>query len=76
MNKIKVLLIEDNRLLREGILQILKQHSDIEVLESANETKTTFSLMHEMSPDVILMDLGLRNQNSLRVVEILHEEFP
>jgi len=76
MNKIKVLLIEDNRLLREGILQILKQHSDIEVLESSNETKTTFSMVHEMNPDVILMDLGLRNQNSLRVVEILHEEFP
>lgn len=76
MNKIKVLLIEDNRLLREGILQILKQHKDIEVLESSNDTKTTFSMVHNMSPDIILMDLGLRNQNSLRVVEILHEEFP
>lgn len=76
MKKIKVLLIEDNRLLREGILQILKQHTDIEVLESSSETKTTFSMVHAMSPDVILMDLGLRNQNSLRVVEILHEEFP
>lgn len=76
MKKIKVLLIEDNRLLRDGILQILKQHTDIEVLESSSETKTTFSMVHALSPDVILMDLGLRNQNSLRVVEILHEEFP
>lgn len=75
-NKIKLLLIEDNRLLRNGILSILKPHKDINILAASGESKNTVGKIKKLKPDVILLDLGLRSQNSLHVVEILKKDFP
>jgi DNA-binding NarL/FixJ family response regulator len=75
-NKIRVLIIEDNRLLRDGILSILKPHKDIEVIASSGDSKNTILKIHQLKPNVVLLDLGLRSQNSLHVVEIVKKEFP
>jgi DNA-binding NarL/FixJ family response regulator len=74
--KIKLLLIEDNRLLRDGILAILKPHKDIIILASSGESKNTVAKIKKLKPNVILLDLGLRSQNSLHVVEIVKKDFP
>ena len=75
-NKIKLLLIEDNRLLRNGILSILKPHKDIIIIAASGESKNTIIKIRKLKPDVILLDLGLRSQNSLHVVEIVKKDFP
>jgi DNA-binding NarL/FixJ family response regulator len=75
-NKIKLLLIEDNRLLRDGILSILKPHKDIKIIAASGESKNTITKIKTLKPDVILLDLGLRSQNSLHVVEIVKKDFP
>ena len=75
-NKIKLLLIEDNRLLRNGILSILKPHKDIIIIAASGEGKNTIEKIKKLKPNVILLDLGLRSQNSLRVVEIVRKDFP
>ncbi|MFH1195394.1 MAG: response regulator transcription factor [bacterium] len=76
MNKIRLLLIEDNRLLRDGITTILKPHKDIIVVAASGDSKNTFLKIQNLKPNVVLLDLGLRSQNSLRVVEIMKKEFP
>lgn len=76
MNKIRVLLIEDNRLLRDGILAILKPHKDIVIVAASGDSKNTYIKIQKLKPNVILLDLGLRNQNSLHVVETVKREFP
>lgn len=76
MKKIRLLLIEDNRLLRDGILSILKPHKDIVIITSTGESRNPLLKIHQLKPNVVLLDLGLRSQNSLRVVEIVKREFP
>jgi DNA-binding NarL/FixJ family response regulator len=76
MNKIRLLLIEDNRLLRDGIAAMLKGHRDIKVVAASGNGKNSILRIHELKPNVILLDLGLRSQNSLHVVEIVKKEFP
>ncbi|MFH0736258.1 MAG: response regulator transcription factor [bacterium] len=76
MKKIRLLLIEDNRLLREGILAILKPYKDINIIAASGNGKSTFGEIQKLKPNVILLDLGLRNQNSLHVVEIVKNDFP
>src|ERR1051326_560253 len=76
MTKIRLLLIEDNRLLRDGIAAILKGHRDIKVVAASEKGESSIQKIHELKPNVILLDLGLRNQNSLHVVEIVKKEFP
>ncbi|MCX6168405.1 MAG: response regulator transcription factor [Ignavibacteriales bacterium] len=76
MKKIRLLLIEDNRLLRNGILTILKPHNDIIIISASGDGKTTLAKIKQLKPNVVLLDLGLRSQNSLHVVEIVKKDFP
>jgi DNA-binding NarL/FixJ family response regulator len=76
MNTIRLLLIEDNRLLRDGIARMLKGHKDIKVIAASGDSENTILKIHELKPDVILLDLGLRSQSSLHVVELVRKEFP
>ena len=76
MNKIRLLLIEDNRLLRDGILAILKPQKDIIIVATSGDGKNTLLKIQQLKPNVVLLDLGLRNQNSLHVVEVVKTDFP
>jgi DNA-binding NarL/FixJ family response regulator len=75
-NKIRLLLIEDNRLLRDGIYSILKAEKDILIIAASGNAKNTLIKIKELKPNVVLLDLGLRSQNSLQVVELVKKDFP
>ena len=74
--KIKLLLVEDNRILRDGMMTMFKPYEDIKILASSGNNENTILKIHRLKPDVILLDLGLRSQNSLRMVEAVKKEFP
>jgi two-component system response regulator DegU len=75
--KTKVLLIEDNRLLREGIAAALDGHGDFEVIATAEDGDTVENLKESgKSPDVVLLDLGLAKINSLKLMALLAAELP
>ncbi len=76
MRKIRMLLIEDNRLLREGILAMLRKERDIDVVAASGNRANTVLKINRLKPNVILLDLGLRSLNSLHVVESAKKEFP
>jgi DNA-binding NarL/FixJ family response regulator len=71
---IAVALIEDNRLVREGITALLNQSPDLSVVAAGSSADT--ALLREVTPQVILLDLGLRNGDSLRMTERVRREFP
>lgn len=75
-HKIRLLLIEDNRLLRDGIFAVLKPHKDIKIIAASGDGKNTILKIKKLKPNVVLLDLGLRSQNSLHVVEIVKKDFP
>jgi len=73
--KIRVLLIEDNRLLREGITAMLNEQPDIGAV-AATDDGDALETARKLEPDVVLLDLGLENQNSLTMVGLIKKEFP
>ena len=75
MKKIRLLLIEDNRLLRDGIMSMLKNQLDIKIIAASGNESSVIKIQ-QLKPDIILLDLGLRNQNSLSIVEIVKKDFP
>ena len=76
MKKIQILLIEDNRLLREGITAMLKSQTDMNVVATVGNGENILQLMDKHTPSVVLLDLGLRSQNSLEVVKLVKKDFP
>jgi two-component system nitrate/nitrite response regulator NarL len=77
MAKIRILLIEDNRLLREGIAAMLDGQGDFEVVARAEDGNAVSQLKKlKKSPDIILLDLGLEKEDSLKLMAELLEEVP
>ncbi len=75
VTRIRVLLIEDNRLLREGITAMLNEQPDIRAVSSTGNGDAV-EKAKKLKPQVVLLDLGLRSQNSLRVAELIKKEYP
>lgn len=71
---ITVALIEDNRLVREGITSVLNRLGDIEVMASPPDGHEAF--LERVSPQVILLDVGLESRDSLEVARRIRREFP
>jgi DNA-binding NarL/FixJ family response regulator len=76
MKKISILLIEDNRLLRDGIASIIKKQSDMHVVSTVGNGENILLIMGKFKPNVVLLDLGLRNQNSMQIVKLTKQDFP
>ena len=70
---ISVAVIEDNRLVREGLTVLLNQLADLRVV--AGGPSGDLTLLVDSKPHVILLDLGLRNGDSLRIAETVKREF-
>ena len=76
MKKIRLLVIEDNRLLREGISAMIKEQSDMKVSEAIGTGENILQKINTLKPNIALLDLGLRNKNSLQVVKSIKKSFP
>ncbi len=76
MKKISILVIEDNRLLREGIVTMLKKQPDMRVADSFGNGENILHMIENHKPDILLLDLGLRSQNSLQIVKLVKKNFP
>ena len=76
MKKIQILLIEDNKLLRDGIASMLKKQSDMQVVATVGNGENILLMIGKHKPNLLLLDLGLRNQNSLQIVKLTKQHFP
>lgn len=75
MKKIKILLIEDNRLLREGIATILKKQDDMNLVAAIGNDENILRVIDKYKPNIALLDLGLRSQKSFHVVKLIKKDF-
>lgn len=74
MNPVRVLIIEDNPVLREGIRDVLHSHPEFSVVEALETADSLADRLRDV--DAVLLDLGLRSQNSLDVVDLCHATAP
>jgi len=75
LKKIPILLIEDNRLLREGISALLKKQPDMSVVSTVGNGENILVLIGKLKPNIVLLDLVLRSQNSLEIVKLVKNSF-
>ena len=77
MKKIRILLIEDNRLLREGITAIINAEPDMSVVAATDGGGTnTLQMAHKLNPHILLIDLGLLTQIGVQTVRSVSGEIP
>jgi DNA-binding NarL/FixJ family response regulator len=75
LKKIRLLLIEDNRLLRDGITAMLKEQPDIMVVAASGTGEAVTQKIQALKTDIVLLDLGLRSQSSLEIVKSIKKKY-
>jgi DNA-binding NarL/FixJ family response regulator len=75
MNKIKLILIEDNRLLREGIAMSLEKESEIKVIASFENCNNILMEIEKLKPDVLLIDPGYSCEDMFALAISIKEKF-
>jgi DNA-binding NarL/FixJ family response regulator len=76
MAKIRILLVEDNRILRDEITALINKQKDLMVTAVSDGSYGVVAMARKVVPQVVLLDLGLESQSSLEIVEKLKKEFP
>lgn len=73
MNKIKVLIVDDHSLVRQGLSQILSLEPDLEVVGEAKDGEECLQKVKDLKPDVILLDINMPNVNGIKALRKLKD---
>ena len=76
IGKIRVMIVDDHTLVRDGIRALLELVSDFEVVGEAADGKEALEKVKELLPDVVLMDLAMPVMTGLEATRRIHKEFP
>ena len=76
MDRIKVLIVDDHRVVREGLSAILKSKDSIQVLGEAQDGQEAVEKARSLLPDVILMDVSMPKMTGVEATRIIKREFP
>lgn len=76
MKKIRVLVVDDHTLVRDGIRALLALAADIEVVGEAASGKEALQKVRQLEPNVVLMDLAMPVMGGLEATRRIRREFP
>jgi DNA-binding NarL/FixJ family response regulator len=76
MSNIKVLLVDDHAMFREGIRALLKGYEDIEIVGEATQGMEAIERTHQLVPNVVLMDIAMPVMGGLEATRRIHKECP
>jgi DNA-binding NarL/FixJ family response regulator len=76
MNKLRVLLADDHRMMREGLTVLVAAQSDMEVVAEADGGWTAVTLAEKLHPDVVVMDVSMPEANGLKATMMLQSSCP
>lgn len=73
---IKILVVDDHVLFREGLVSLFKTQPDLAVVGEAGTGREALAKALALEPDVVLMDIGLPDMSGLEVVKSIREQMP
>ena len=73
---IKVLIVDDQALIREGLNMMLSLYSEIEIVGEAANGKEAFEILEGKEVDIILMDIRMPIMNGVEATKIIKEKYP
>jgi len=76
MSKIKVLLVDDHQIVRDGIFALLIKETDIEIVGEASNGDELFEKLKFIKPDVVILDISMPKMSGIEIAAILKKEKP
>jgi two-component system, NarL family, response regulator LiaR len=76
MGKIGILIADDHKLIRQGIINFLEVHGEFEVKGEAENGEEAIKLADTLRPDIILMDINMPKKNGLEAIREIKKTLP
>ncbi len=76
MDKIKVLLVDDHAIMRDGIRALLVLQEDIDIVGEASEGKEAIEKTRLLNPDVVVMDIAMQGMDGLEATRRITKQYP
>lgn len=76
MNRIRILLVDDHELFRDGLSSLLRTHNDFQIVGSLSSGEEAISQVSNLLPDVILMDIRMEGLNGIETTDKLKRTNP
>lgn len=73
---IHVLIVENQRLLRDGMEAIIERTDDIKVIGAVDNGETAIKQMEHLNPDIVIMDIHLPQMDGIRTTKYMKEKYP
>lgn len=71
--KISAVIVEDSRLARQELKELLKQHKEVELLGEAENVDSAYELIQHMRPDLLFLDINMPEKDGFELLEMLDE---
>ncbi len=75
-SQIRVLVADDHRIVREGLVELLNNAEEIKVIAQACNGEEAVELARTLKPDLIVMDISMPKMNGIEATRIIHTELP
>lgn len=74
--RIKVLLVDDHAIIREGLRSLLDKQPEMEVIADTDDGRKALDLVRELLPNIVIMDISMPGLNGIEATRQIIAEFP
>lgn len=71
-----IMIIDDHPIVRQGLAQLIGQEDDLIVCGEAAEVDEAKQLLAKVIPDLVLLDISLKNSNGIDLIKFIHSSYP
>ncbi|MEX0719776.1 MAG: response regulator [Balneolaceae bacterium] len=75
-NAIKLLVVDDHQLMRNGLVRLLASEPDFSIIGEAGNGVEAIDFVHKYQPDVIIMDITMPEMDGIEATRQIHQKFP
>lgn len=76
MDKIKIIMVEDHQIVRDGIKALIIDEENIEIIGEASNGSELFALLQNTKPNIVLLDISLPEMSGIEIAKKLTETHP
>ena len=75
-NEIKIVLVDDHKLLRDGLRNILEKRSNMNIIGEASNGREAIKICSKLCPDIIVIDVAMPGMNGIEAAKQIHKNQP